>query len=141
MRLILLFLTVTSFTILVESRDLNNGYLKSSRALKQGGCLAQNVHIPYFDADMAASYPNLKKRIYEIINLNKRSMKVFENREGCLPTLSNGYLEYRLNPQIADKFRIVALSNFAIFYFTADHYVSFYRVPDVNFFTLGSQTG
>ena len=103
-----------------------------------GGCLSKKTKIHSMKACMLDSFPNLRRRIYEIVNFDIRSRKVFYNREGCLPPPLTKYFEYRLNPQASGKFRIVALGNYQIFYFTLDHYGTFFRIPNANFFSLGA---
>ena len=103
-----------------------------------GGCLSSKAEIPSMNASVASLFPNLRRRIYEIVNFDIRSRKVFYNREGCLPPPLTKYLEYRLDPQVADALRIVALGNYQIFYFTLDHYNTFFRIPNANFFSLGA---
>ena len=89
-----------------------------------GGCLSQNTTIPTVAAGQLNG--NLANRINDI-RTGGGSSKTFQNREGCLPA-QRSYLEFRLYPNIPDANRIVQQASSNVFYFTNDHYSSFYKV-------------
>ena len=94
------------------------------KQVSAGGCLAQGTHIPTI---AASTVNNLVSRINQIKNGNTNSKKHFQNRERCLPA-SNYYSEYRLYPSKADANRIVVEEVNTTYYFTKDHYETFYRI-------------
>lgn len=89
-----------------------------------GGCLAEGTSIPTL---AASRVNNLVTRIKQIKNGNTISKKHFQNREGCLPA-SNYYSEYRLYPNEADANRIVVEEVNTTYYFTKNHYGTFYKI-------------
>lgn len=90
-----------------------------------GGCLSQNTTIPAVAAGgLNGDLPN---RINDIRTGANQGSKTFMNRESCLPA-KRSYLEFRLYPDIADANRIVQQVSSNVFYFTKDHYSSFYKV-------------
>ena len=90
-----------------------------------GGCLSQNTTIPKVAAGQLNG--DLANRINDIRTGGDQGSKTFMNREGCLPPKLS-YLEFRLYPQVADANRIVQQLSSGVFYFTKDHYTSFYKV-------------
>ena len=88
-----------------------------------GGCIAKGTSIPTISA---SEVNDLSERINEIKS-GESSWKVFNNREKCLPK-GKTYSEYRLYPNVADANRIVQDMTSHAFYFTKDHYKSFYKV-------------
>lgn len=87
-----------------------------------GGCLSKGVAIPTIDSE-----GQLLQRIDQICTGKDVYRKSFLNRERCLPK-GNGYLEFNLYPGSGDKNRIVQQKFSNLFYFTDDHYRSFYEV-------------
>lgn len=113
-RLCVLLLIVSCIFVYVES---------SALYFPAGGCLADGTSIP----TMAASQVNnLSLRINQIKNGDTDSRKDFMNREKCLP--GGSYYEYRLYPSNADTNRIIMNRVSSEYYFTGDHYESFYKV-------------
>lgn len=90
----------------------------------RGGCLADGVPIPTLPV---SAVNDLGSRINDIKNGNTESWKHFQNRESCLPG-GYDYSEYRLYPSEADANRIVVQEENEVFYFTSDHYTSFYKI-------------
>ena len=90
-----------------------------------GGCIAEGTIIPFVSAQ--GLNEDLYSRINDIRKGGDQSREVFQNREGCLPP-NLSYLEFRLYPNKADANRIVWQKNSEVFYFTKDHYISFYQV-------------
>lgn len=89
-----------------------------------GGCLSENTTIPLVAAGKLNG--DLANRINNI-RTGGTDSKTFMNKEGCLPPY-HSYLEFRLYPQVADANRIVQQKYSDVFYFTNDHYSSFYKV-------------
>ena len=97
---------------------------ESSPYIPSSGCLSKNTVIPCVSAN---KFYYLKNRINQIKNGDTKS-KTFENREECLPYAPYGYLEYRLDPNKANAKRIVKEQFGNTYYFTLNHYKSFYKV-------------
>lgn len=95
-------------------------------ALPEGGCVARDAAI--YGVSASILHRNLTRRIEEIESGDTDSEKVFKNKERCLPRTSEKYFEYRLTPSDPDANRIVWLRAEDKFYFTMDHYKSFYQV-------------
>ena len=115
-------LIAVSIALLLSSISVT----ESIHYIKSGGCLSENTTIPYISAE---EFYYLPSRINQIQNGDTKSRKIFENRERCLPYAPYGrYLEYRLYPNKADANRIVRQQYKNIYYFTQNHYASFYKV-------------
>ena len=87
-----------------------------------------------FEIQNAGVAPGLIDRIYDIARNPQRQQKVFRNREKCLPVIYGYYLEFDLNPYLyrRDAKRIVCVGGTAKWYYTNDHYKSFYKLTDIN---------
>lgn len=120
-RVLVLILALSFFTL-----------TKSASWLPAPGCLAHGTNIPSVPASEVND--DLSDRINEIKNGDTRTWKHFENREKCLPQGWN-YSEYRLYPSKADANRIVRDEANYLFYFTSDHYESFYRITSYSYDT------
>lgn len=99
--------------------------LSESISLPAGGCLAKNTTI--YKVQARSLNKKLPSRIIDIRNGDTASMKIFHNNGNCLP-VKGSYLEFRLEPNVADANRIVREKSSHTFYFTRDHYTSFYKV-------------
>lgn len=90
-----------------------------------GGCLHKGSPIP---SNWASELnKDLDSRINDIKYGKTEEKTTFHNREGCLPD-GYSYTEYKLYPAISDKNRIVVQEENEVFYFTNDHYRSFYKI-------------
>lgn len=100
-----------------------------------GGCIGVGVQI----RTMAAG-GRLLNRINNICNGLDRQRRPFGNTwpgrrtrppTRCLPCTFR-YLEFRLTPGVGDTHRIVQQRNSNVFYYTPDHYCSFFRINNIH---------
>ena len=77
--------------------------------------------------------PGLINRIKDIADHPERQQDIFWNTEKCLPVITGTYYEYYLNPDLQpqDKKRIVCVDGATKWYYSNDHYNSFYSLNDM----------
>lgn len=92
-------------------------------------CPVKKVKVEDIDFDgIQLTAAELRKRIKEIADTPQET---FNNNEKHLPIIKGRYLEYRLDTNLSDKLRIVCVHGIKKWYYTEDHYESFYELPDV----------
>lgn len=122
-------LLVTLCLALFASQNAALKVKESAYRIPPGGCISAGTHIAVEDAADLNSY--LPNRINDIIQGTADEPHWFSNFEGCLVGKPNQYpyWSYYLYPDTHDANRVIRYDDSnTVFYFTNDHYSTFYRV-------------